>query len=115
MQIALSQPQVTVVQAQGHLSTENAARLHHQLMSTLSSSQDATVLVDMEQVKSVDSEGLLALVAALTLSRQFNCRFSLCSVNPSIYLVFKLTQLDQVFEIFEDRKAFQAEVCSINL
>ena len=110
MQIALSQPQVTVVQAQKHLSNENATQFHHQLVSTLSSQQNSIVLVDMEQVKSVDSEGLLALVTALTLARKRNCRLSLCSINPSVRLIFEVTQLDQIFEIFDDRTAFQAEV-----
>lgn len=30
--------------------------------------------------------------------------FKLCSINPSIYQMFVLTKLDQIFEIYEDEK-----------
>jgi anti-anti-sigma factor len=66
------------------------------------------LLVDMSQVESLDSAGLLALVSTLTLAQQIDKQFALCHVSASIRIIFELTQLDRVFEIFEDRLAFEA-------
>ena len=111
MKTDLVQSQVTVVQPQGHLNASNAADFQDRLTSAVSSPQNSILLVDMQKVESLDSAGLMALVSALRLSRDLNQRFSLCGVLPSIKIVFELTQLDRVFEVFEDRAAFQAALC----
>ena len=110
MQSVLAQSLMTVVQPCGHLNASNAAGLQQQLVSAVSSQRSSTVLVDMGQVESLDSAGLMALVSALTLSQRLDQRFGLCCVSPSIRIIFELTQLDRVFEIFENRSAFEALV-----
>ena len=107
MQVVYSQSQVNVVQPQGDLSDENAVKFHNQLTSALFLCQNSTLLVDLEQVEFLDIKGLLALIAALLLSRKLNCRYSLCSLPPSTQLALELTQLDRFFEIFDNRQAFQ--------
>jgi anti-anti-sigma regulatory factor len=52
----------------------------------------------------------MALVSALTLAQQLGKRFSLCSVAPSIRIIFELTQLDRVFEIFDNAVEFEAAI-----
>jgi anti-anti-sigma factor len=66
------------------------------------------MLVDLEQVESLDSAGLMALVYSLKLAQALDIRFSICSVSPSIRIILELTQLDRVFEIFESVAAFEA-------
>lgn len=110
MQSVLAQSLMTVVQPCGHLNASNAAGLQQQLVSAVSSRRSSTVLVDMGQVESLDSAGLMALVSALTLSQRLDQRFGLCCVSPSIRIIFELTQLDRVFEIFESRSASEAAV-----
>ena len=111
MQTDRCQPFVTVVCPQGHLNASNANQFKDQLTAAVSSHQESILLVDMEQVESLDSAGLMSLVSALSLSRDLDRRFSLCSVLPSIRIIFELTQLDRVFEIFDDRAAFQSAIC----
>ena len=111
MKTDLVQSKVTVVQPQGHLNASNAADFQDRLAHAVSSPENSILLVDMEKVESLDSAGLMALVSALRLSRDLNRRFSLCGVLPSIKIVFELTQLDRAFDIFENRSAFQAELC----
>jgi anti-sigma B factor antagonist len=110
MQSTLAQSQMKVIQPCGHINASNAADLQDQLTSTVSSRQYASLLVDMSQVESLDSAGLMALVSTLTLSQQLNQRFGLCHVSPSIRIIFELTQLDRAFEIFESRAAFVAAI-----
>ncbi|MBE9180784.1 STAS domain-containing protein [Oculatella sp. LEGE 06141] len=110
MQSTLAKSQLKVVQPCGHINASNAADLQEQLTTIVSSRQYASLLVDMTNVESLDSAGLMALVSALTLSQQLNQRFGLCSVSPSIRIIFELTQLDRAFEIFEQRSTFEAAI-----
>ena len=50
----------------------------------------------------------MALVSGLKLAQHLERRFGICSVSPSVQIVFELTQLDQVFEIYESAAAFEA-------
>lgn len=110
MQNVLVPPQTEAIAPQGHLNAANADLLKHQLTTIVSSERCSQLLVDMHQVESLDSAGLMALVAALTLAQQLDKRFSLCCVPPSIRIIFELTQLDRAFEIFESRAAFEATI-----
>jgi anti-anti-sigma regulatory factor len=44
------------------------------------------------------------------LAQSLGKRFSLCSVSPSVRIVFELTQLDGAFEIFENKAMFEAAI-----
>ncbi len=103
MQTVLARPEMTVFQPSGHINASNAETLKESLTAAISTQQYSTVTVDMSQVESLDSAGLMALVAAMTLAQKLEQRFLLCCVSPSIRIVFELTQLDQVFEFLDDR------------
>lgn len=107
---ALTSPSATVMKLQGHINAANATDLKSQLIAAVSDSSTPVVLIDMEKVESLDSAGLMAFVSALRLSQTIGRRFSLCSVSPSIQIIFELTQLDRVFEMFDNRKAFDGAV-----
>ncbi|MBK4728623.1 STAS domain-containing protein [Oxynema sp. CENA135] len=110
MLTAVAIPQVSVLELNGHLNAANAGELQSRLTKAVASSTHESVLVDMENVDSLDSAGLMALVSALTLAQKLNRRFSLCGVAPAIAIIFELTQLDRVFEIFENRASFEASL-----
>jgi anti-sigma B factor antagonist len=55
--------------------------------------------VDLEQVESLDSAGLMALVSGVKLAQRLGLSLSLSSVSPTLKIIFELTQLDKVFEI----------------
>ena len=89
---------LTVVQPSGVLNAANANELQAKLSEQIESDRSTGLMVDMSQVESLDSAGLVSLVSALRLARNLSKRFCLCSVPPSIRIVFELTQLDQAFE-----------------
>ena len=107
MTLAIRDSQLTILQPSGHINAANATDFQRQLTATVTSTQH-TVLVDMRLVESLDSAGLMSLVCAFRLARSLNRRFSLCSVSPTIRMIFELTQLDAAFEICENRNAFVA-------
>jgi anti-sigma B factor antagonist len=110
MQTTLSFSQIVVIQPQGQINAANASEFKHQLQAAVTSPTPAIVLVDLERVESLDSAGLMILVSALTQAQHQNYQFSLCSLSPSIRMIFELTQLDRVFEIFPTKAAFEASI-----
>ncbi|MBO9998312.1 MAG: STAS domain-containing protein [Cyanobacteria bacterium SID2] len=110
MQTATTHPNVTVVNLEGHLNAANAEQVRHQLTSAVATCRAPMVLVNMEKTESLDSAGLMALVSALKLAQRIDIKFGLCSVSPAIRIIFELTQLDRVFDMFESRSAFDAAV-----
>lgn len=108
MQETLVTPRIAVISPQGHLNAANVDDLQQQLGETISSQEYFALLVDMARVESLDSSGLMAFISTLSLAKCLDKRFGLCSVTPSVRIVFELTCLDQAFEIFEHRTAFEA-------
>jgi anti-sigma B factor antagonist len=59
------------------------------------------VLLNLEQVRFIDSSGLGAIVAALKLvgpDRQLD----LACLTPGVEKVFRLTRMNSIFQIYED-------------
>ncbi|HEY9624922.1 MAG TPA: STAS domain-containing protein [Crinalium sp.] len=106
----LTRPQVSINQPSGHLNAANVETFRQELLDTVSSQNASCVLVDMAAVESLDSAGLMVLVSALTTAQQSSKRFALCNVSSSIRIIFELTQLDRVFEMFDSRSAFESAI-----
>jgi len=104
MQAILDYPRITLICPQGVLNATNATEFQREL-ETAVWERHSNLLVDLEQVESLDSAGLMALVSALKLAQSLGKRFSLCSVSASMKIIFELTQLDRVFEIFDSKAA----------
>jgi anti-sigma B factor antagonist len=59
------------------------------------------IVVNLSQVNFIDSSGLTSLVAGMRDTDKVNGSFRICSVHPEAKLVFEVTMMDTVFEIFE--------------
>jgi anti-anti-sigma factor len=77
---------------------------HHQLW-----------VIDLSEVDFMDSSGLVPLVKGLTSARQSGCRLVLCNVKAPVKLILELTQLDSVFEIFQNYEDIFAPVTNQQL
>ena len=102
--------QFTTFRPEGFLSAANAAEFLERLTAEIKSSADSALLVNMEAVEFMDSAGLMALIKAFRLAESLGHRFAICSLAPSVRIMFELTQLDKAFEIFEDCGAFHVAV-----
>ncbi len=108
------QYQLMLVQPQGRLDLQGGEALEKQLIDLVTN--DRTLLiVDLEQVEFMDSSGLVALAKALKTARKSCCRLVLCNLQAPVRLIFELTQLDSVFEIFDDYDAVKATVEEVYL
>ncbi len=97
---------IAVIRLKRSLNAANALDFERELTTAIMQNDCATLLIDLEQVESLDSAGLMALVSGLKLAQRLGRHFSLCSVSPTIKIIFEVTQLDRVFEIFECQSAF---------
>ncbi len=107
MSTTIAYPEVTVVCPHGAVNASNAVDFQQEMARAIAQNKKSNVLVNLEQVESLDSAGLMALVSSLRLAQSLGSQFSLCGVSPSIRIIFEVTQLDRVFEIFENPTAFE--------
>ena len=99
------QPNIQIIQPSGILDGTQA----HQFRSQVSEAVDAgskIILVDLKDVTFMDSSGLAALVLALKSVRSVDGKFCVCSVNDQVKMLFELTSMTRVFEIFESPEEF---------
>jgi anti-anti-sigma factor len=59
------------------------------------------IVVNLGQVNFIDSSGLTSLVAGMRDADKVKGSFRICNVHPEAKLVFEVTMMDTVFEIFD--------------
>ncbi|GAB4142207.1 MAG: STAS domain-containing protein [Cyanobacteria bacterium J069] len=84
----------------------------HQLIGEALATSASTILVDLKEITFMDSSGLGALASAHKKVRASGKRLSFCSIHEQVRILFELTSMDQVFEVFADRQAFDQTVLS---
>jgi anti-anti-sigma factor len=89
-----------LVQLAGRLDLATGGALRNHLNKVIPEQHRVCVL-DMAHVDFIDSDGIGALVQELKRFRQTPCRLLVCNLRPAARLIFEITQLDQVFEIFD--------------
>lgn len=104
-------PVVKVLQPSGILDGTKAGQFRQEI-SKLVESNVNIVLIDFQDVTFMDSSGLGALVLALKTVRAAGGKLFICSVNEQIKMLFELTSMDRVFEIFPTREDFENSVVS---
>lgn len=68
------------------------------------------VVVNLGQVNFIDSSGLTSLVAGMRDADKVKGSFRICDVHPEAKLVFEVTMMDSVFEIFDtEAEALEGE------
>ena len=68
------------------------------------SKQSRHVVVNLGQVNFIDSSGLTSLVAGMRDADKVRGSFRICNVHPEARLVFEVTMMDSVFEIFSTQQ-----------
>ncbi|MEB3216144.1 MAG: STAS domain-containing protein [Nostocales cyanobacterium 94392] len=104
MQAILNSPKITIIRPQECLNAVNALKFEQELDAALKQFSNTIVLLDLEKVDLIDSAGLMVLVSGVKKAKQLEQRICFCSVSPAHRILFELTQLDRVFEIFDNKK-----------
>jgi anti-anti-sigma factor len=105
--------QVKIFQPSGSLDASQSQAFRQEITEIL---EDGTkvVLVDLKNVTFMDSSGLGALVLAFKTLRAANSKLVLCSINEQIRILFELTGMDKVFEIFANQDEFKKSLVSVS-
>jgi anti-sigma B factor antagonist len=91
----------TIVDVNGDITLYNAPQLRAMLVEQLKDKHAARLIINLSQVKYIDSAGVASLVEGLKLSRELKTGFALFGLQRSPRQVLELTHLVKVFSIFE--------------
>ncbi|MEA5419519.1 STAS domain-containing protein [Spirulina sp. CCNP1310] len=92
--------QVIVLAPSGRLDITTAWQFRLKLQECISK-LSPHVVVNLSQVNFIDSSGLTSLVAGMRDADKVKGSFRICNVHPEAKLVFEVTMMDSVFEIFD--------------
>ncbi|MBP5975925.1 STAS domain-containing protein [Brasilonema sp. CT11] len=104
---------VTVLTPTGRLDITTAWQFRLKLQECISK-VSRHLVVNLGQINFIDSSGLTSLVAGMRDADKVKGSFRICNVHPEAKLVFEVTMMDTVFEIFEtEKEALESESGSI--
>lgn len=107
--------QVKVVQLSGTLDATQSQEFRENITEIIEGeSSTKIVLVDFKNVTFMDSSGLGALVLAFKALRAADRKLVICSINEQVRILFELTGMDKVFEIFPNQDEFNKVVMARN-
>jgi anti-anti-sigma factor len=94
---------IKFIQPSGILDSTKAAQFRQEIEQLAVNDADK-IVVDFKEVTFMDSSGLGALVLSLKSVRSQGGELFVCSINEQIRMLFELTSMDRVFEVFADRE-----------
>lgn len=98
---------IQVIEPVGILDSTKAEEFRQSVEEVLQNGAEV-ILVDLKDITFIDSSGLGTLVVLLKKIRGLNRSFCICSINDQVRMLFELTSMDRVFEIYENRQSFEA-------
>jgi anti-anti-sigma factor len=94
---------VIVLKPEGRLDITTAWQFRLKLQECISK-LSRHVVVNLAAVDFIDSSGLTALVAGMRDADKVKGSFRICNVHPDAKLVFEVTMMNTVFEIYETQQ-----------
>lgn len=88
------------------LNYETVQELKHTFDTILLLHAPLTILLDMQKVESVDSDGLIQLLSMLKSAIAAETTLAICSLQTQVRLVFEISKMDRTFTIFADHATF---------
>ena len=105
---------VQIIEPKGILDGTKASNFRDNIDHSIKNGA-AIILVDLKDVTFMDSSGLGILVLSLKTVRKAGGKMFLCSINEQVKMLFELTTMDCVFEIFANRQEFEKTLSSISV
>jgi anti-anti-sigma factor len=105
----LMDTEVKIVEPSGILNNSVAGQLCREVSEVIQAGT-RLVLVDLQAVTFIDSSGLGGLVNAFKTARAAGGTLVFCSVCDQARMLFEITGMDQIFEIFPSRHEFDRAI-----
>jgi anti-anti-sigma factor len=100
---------VKLICPSGILDSQNANYLLQEINQSLTANYH-TILIDFQNITFMDSSGLGALAISLKSTREAGIDLVLCSINEQVKMLLELTNMNQVFQIVENRAEFAQNI-----
>ena len=94
----------TIVDVVGDITLYNSPQVRKVLLELLKDKKAPRVIVNLEQVRYIDSAGVASLVEGLKVSRDLKSGFALYGLSRTTREVLELTRLIKVFEVHENEE-----------
>lgn len=91
----------TILELSGDITLYNTPEVRKAILGLLKDKRVPQLLVDMRQVRYIDSSGVASLVEGLKASRDLDSRFALYGLTKTTREVLELTRLVRVFEVYD--------------
>ena len=95
---------ITIFDLSGDIDFANSPRVRDSVLREIRESLTPRVLVNLSQVRYIDSSGVASLVEGLKASRDLGLRFILFGLSTSAREVLQLSRLMKVFEIYDNEE-----------
>lgn len=90
----------TIVDVSGDIDLYNSPEIRKVLLEALRDKNTKRVVVNLKDVRYIDSSGVASLVEGLKKAREANTRFILFGLSNAAREVLELSRLIKVFEVF---------------
>jgi anti-sigma B factor antagonist len=94
----------TIFDLSGDIDFANSPEVRQSLLREIRENRTPRVVVNLSQVRYIDSSGVASLVEGLKASRDLGSRFSLFGLSTSARETLQLSRLIKVFEVHENEE-----------
>ncbi|MGA8221120.1 MAG: STAS domain-containing protein [Candidatus Acidiferrales bacterium] len=94
----------TIVDVTGDITLYNSPEVRKVLLDLLKEKRSPRVIINMLNVKYIDSAGVASLVEGLKISRDLKSTFALYGLSRTAREVLELTRLIKVFEVYNNEE-----------
>ncbi len=98
---ARHQDKTTIFDLSGDIDFASSPKVRDSVLREIRESRTPRVVVNLSQVRYMDSSGVASLVEGLKASRDLGSRFILCALSTSTRDVLQLSRLIKVFEVYD--------------
>ena len=106
MKISVSQKKdnVRTISIEGDVDMYSSPKLREKI-AQFTKEKIPVIMIDMKNVYYMDSSGLATFVEGMQNVKKYKGKFMLCGLQTLVYDVFKLTKLENYFDIYEDEES----------
>jgi anti-sigma B factor antagonist len=98
----------TIFDVSGDIDFANSPEVRQSVLREIRESHTARVIVNLHQVRYIDSSGVASLIEGLKASRDLGSRFILFGLSTSAREVLQLSRLMKVFEVYDTEEQAMA-------
>ena len=99
---------ITIFDLSGDIDFANSPKVRDSVLREIRENHTPRVVMNLSQVRYIDSSGVASLVEGLKASRDLGSRFILFGLSTSAREVLQLSRLIKVFEVYENEEQAMA-------